>query len=94
MKMGWKKIIVLLILSLISFVCEFSLYTIPNQRMFKERRKQNPNEIPTEQTQKVNDNYQAFIENKNDTIHINRKELYKIFKLRCQNIFIHLHTEN
>ena len=80
MKMGWKKIIVLLILSLISFVCEFSLYTIPNQRMFKERRKQNPNEISNEQTQKVNDNYQASIENKNDTIHINRKELYKIFK--------------
>ena len=80
MKMGWKKIIVLLILSLISFFCEFSLYTIPNQQMFKERRKQNPNEIPTEQTQKVNDNYQAFIENKNDTIHINKKKLYKIFK--------------
>ena len=80
MKMGWKKIIVLLILSLISFFCEFSLYTIPNQRMFKERRKQNPNEIPNEQTQKVNDNYQAFIENKNDTTNINRKELYKIFK--------------
>ena len=80
MKMGWKKIIVLLILYLTSFVCEFSLYTIPNQRMFKERRKQNPNEIPTEQTQKVNDNYQAFIENKNDTIHINKKKLYKIFK--------------
>ena len=80
MKMGWKKIIVLLILSLISFVCEFSLYTIPNQRMFKERRKQNSNEIPNEQTQKVNDNYQAFIENKNDTTNINRKELYKIFK--------------
>ena len=80
MKMGWKKIIVLLILSLISFVCEFSLYIIPNQRMFKERRKQNPNEIPNEQTQKVNDNYQAFIENKNDTTNINRKELYKIFK--------------
>ena len=80
MKMGWKKIIVLLILYLTSFVCEFSLYTIPNQQMFKERRKQNPNEIPTEQTQKVNDNYQAFIENKNDTTNINRKELYKIFK--------------
>ena len=80
MKMGWKKIIVLLILSLISFVCEFSLYTIPNQRMFKERRKQNPDEIPTEQAQKVNDDYQAFIENKNDTTNINRKELYKIFK--------------
>ena len=80
MKMGWKKIIVLLILSLISFFCEFSLYTIPNQRMFKERRKQNSNEIPTEQTQKVNDNYQSFIENKNDTIHINKKKLYKIFK--------------
>ena len=80
MKMGWKKIIVLLILSLISFFCEFSLYTIPNQRMFKERRKQNPDEIPTEQAQKVNDDYQAFIENKNDTTNINRKELYKIFK--------------
>ena len=63
MKMGWKKIIVLLILSLISFFCEFSLYTIPNQRMFKERRKQNPNEIPTEQTQKVNDNYQIRLQN-------------------------------
>ena len=63
MKMGWKKIIVLLILSLISFVCEFSLYTIPNQRMFKERRKQNPNEIPNEQTQKVNDNYQIRLQN-------------------------------
>ena len=48
--------------------------------MFKERRKQNPDEIPTEQTQKVNDDYQAFIENKNDTTNINRKELYKIFK--------------
>ncbi len=45
MKMGWKKIIVLLILYLTSFVCEFSLYTIPIQQMFKERRKQNPDEI-------------------------------------------------
>ena len=80
MKMGWKRLVILLILYLTSFVCEFSLYTIPNQRMFKERRKQNPDEIPTEQTQKVNDDYQAFIENKNDTIHINKKKLYKIFK--------------
>ena len=80
MKMGWKRLVILLILYLTSFVCEFSLYTIPNQRMFKERRKQNSNEIPTEQAQKVNGNYQAFIENKNDTTNINRKELYKIFK--------------
>jgi len=80
MKMGWKRLVILLILYLTSFVCEFSLYTIPNQQMFKERRKQNSNEIPTEQTQKVNDDYQAFIENKNDTIHINKKKLYKIFK--------------
>lgn len=80
MKMGWKRLVILLILYLTSFVCEFSLYTIPNQQMFKERRKQNSNEIPTEQTQKVNDDYQAFIENKNDTTNINRKELYKIFK--------------
>ena len=77
MKMGWKRLVILLILYLTSFVCEFSLYTIPNQRMFKERRKQNSNEIPTEQTQKVNDDYQAFIENKNDTIHINKKSCIK-----------------
>ena len=80
MKMGWKRLVILPILYLTSFVCDFSLYTIPNQRMFKERRKQNPDEIPTEQAQKVNDDYQAFIENKNDTTNINRKELYKIFK--------------
>ena len=77
MKMGWKRLVILLILYLTSFVCEFSLYTIPNQRMFKERRKQNSNEIPTEQAQKVNGNYQAFIENKNDTIHINKKSCIK-----------------
>ena len=37
-------------------------------------------EIPQENTPEINLDYQAFIENKNDTIHINKKKLYKIFK--------------
>ena len=42
-KMGWKRLVILLILYLVSFFCEFSLYTIPNQRIFKERKKQDIN---------------------------------------------------
>ena len=78
-----KKIIILILL--ITSACDNSTKsnkaeTVTPKEQFSLKENTNPDEILNEQAQKVNDNYQAFIENKNDTTNINRKELYKIFK--------------
>ena len=67
MKMGWKRLVILLILYLTSFVCEFSLYTIPNQRIFKELKKQdtdiNTNFSPSKSIKFYAHNNPSFIPN-------------------------------
>ena len=78
-----KKIIILILL--ITSACDNSTKsnkaeTVTSKEQFSLKENTNPDEILNQQAQKVNDNYQAFIENKNDTTNINRKELYKIFK--------------
>ena len=68
MKMGWKRLVILLILYLTSFVCEFSLYTIPIQQMFKERKKQdtdiNTNFSPSKSIKFYVHNNPSFIPNR------------------------------
>ena len=82
-ELNMKKIIILILL--ITSACDNSTKsnkaeTVTPKEQFSLKENTNPDEILNEQAQKVNDNYQAFIENKNDTTNINRKELYKIFK--------------
>ena len=82
-ELNMKKIIILILL--ITSACDNSTKsnkaeTVTSKEQFSLKENTNPDEILNEQAQKVNDNYQAFIENKNDTTNINRKELYKIFK--------------
>ena len=82
-ELNMKKIIILILL--ITSACDNSTKsnkaeTVTPKEQFSLKENTNPDEILNEQAQKVNDNYHAFIENKNDTTNINRKELYKIFK--------------
>lgn len=78
-----KKIIILLIL-IIAVACRNSQQNNKADAPLEEQVPLNEDiiseEIPQENTPEINLDYQAFVENKNDTIHINKKKLYKIFK--------------
>ena len=78
-----KKIIILLIL-IIAVACRNSQQNNKADAPLEEQVPLNEDiiseENPQENTPEINLDYQAFIENKNDTIHINKKKLYKIFK--------------
>ena len=77
-----KKIIILILI--IAVACRNSQQNNKADAPLEEQVPLNEDiiseEIPQENTPEINLDYKAFIENKNDTIHINRKELYKIFK--------------
>ena len=77
-----KKIIILILI--IAVACRNSQQNNKADAPLEEQVPLNEDiiseEIPQENTPEINLDYQAFIENKNDTIHINKKKLYKIFK--------------
>ena len=77
-----KKIIILILI--IAVACRNSQQNNKADASLEEQVPLNEDiiseEIPQENTPEINLDYQAFIENKNDTIHINKKKLYKIFK--------------
>ena len=76
-----KKIIILILI--IAVACRNSQQNNKADAPLEEQVPLNEDiiseEIPQENTPEINLDYQAFIENKNDTTNINRKELYKIF---------------
>ena len=77
-----KKIIILILL--IAVACRNSQQNNKADATLEEQVPLNEDiiseEIPQENTPEINLYYQVFIENKNYTTNINRKELYKIFK--------------
>ena len=77
-----KKIIILILI--IAVACRNSQQNNKADEPLEEQVPLNEDiiseEIPQENTPEINLDYQAFIQNKNDTTNINRKELYKIFK--------------
>lgn len=74
-----KKIIILILL--IAVACRNSQQNNKADATLEEQVPLNEDiiseEIPQENTPEINLYYQVFIENKNDTTNINRKELYK-----------------
>ena len=77
-----KKIIILILI--IAVACRKSQQNKKADAPLEEQVPLNEDiiseEIPQENTPEINLDYKAFVENKNDTIHINKKKLYKIFK--------------